>query len=97
MVPLNTAKLSLEALKLAERALQVGNVGSATDAGVGAQIAFTGVRGGIFNVLINLPQIQDREFKEDMMSTCSQLEKDGELLLDQALNALWSYLETNLS
>ncbi len=97
LVPLNTAKLSLEALKLAKRTLEIGNVNSATDAGVGAQIAFSGVRGGIYNVLINLPQIQDRKFKENIISNCSQLEKDGELLLSEALNVLRSNLENNLS
>ncbi|RMH79828.1 MAG: glutamate formimidoyltransferase, partial [Calditrichaeota bacterium] len=84
-VPLNTAQLSLEALRLAAEAVEKGNVNSVTDAGVGAQIAFTGVLGGIFNVLINLPQITDEVFKQTMRQTCTALESEARTLLDQTL------------
>jgi glutamate formiminotransferase/formiminotetrahydrofolate cyclodeaminase len=85
-VPLNTANLSLEALKLAAEAVEKGNVNSVTDAGVGAQIAFTGVIGGNFNVLINLPQISDEQFKEEMKTVCANLEKEARVILDKTLN-----------
>ena len=85
MVPLTTAQLSLEAEKVAEKVVGLGNVNSVTDAGVGAQIAFTGVRGGIFNVLINLPQITDREFIDKMKTTCAALEKEAEQLLNETM------------
>ncbi|MFQ5584281.1 MAG: glutamate formimidoyltransferase, partial [Calditrichia bacterium] len=73
-VPLNTAKLSYEALQISSRVVEIGNVNSVTDAGVGAQIAFTGVVGGIFNVLINLPPIKDKGFVNEMKSTCKKSE-----------------------
>jgi glutamate formiminotransferase/formiminotetrahydrofolate cyclodeaminase len=85
-VPLNTANLSLEALKLSAEAVQKGNVNSVTDAGVGAQIAFSGVIGGNFNVLINLPQIKDEQFKEQMKTTCANLEREAREILDATLN-----------
>ncbi|GAB4328608.1 MAG: hypothetical protein Kow0037_03070 [Calditrichia bacterium] len=85
MVPLNTAKLSLQAEKIAARVVELGNINSVTDAGVGAQIAFTGVRGGIFNVLINLPQITDEAFKAEMKATCSQMEKEAQVLLEKTM------------
>ncbi len=84
-VPLKTATLSFDALKLAQKAVENGNINSVTDAGVGAQIAFTGVRGGIFNVLINLPQITDKEFVEDMKATCAKLEKEAEEELNRTI------------
>lgn len=87
-VPLNTANLSLEALKLAAEAVDKGNLNSVTDAGVGAQIAFTGVIGGNFNVLINLPQIKDEQFKEEMKSTCAKLEKEARVILDKTLQVV---------
>jgi glutamate formiminotransferase/formiminotetrahydrofolate cyclodeaminase len=80
-VPLKTARLSDEALKIASRIVEIGNINSVTDAGVGAQIAFTGVLGGIFNVLINLPPISDKAFVTEMKDTCDQLkERAGRLL-----------------
>ena len=84
-VPLNTAELSTEALNIAAEAVQKGNKNSVTDAGVGAQIAYTGVIGGIFNVLINLPPIKDKEFVEEMKSTCSELEKKSVKKLEETI------------
>ncbi|OGB68130.1 MAG: hypothetical protein A2Y94_13440 [Caldithrix sp. RBG_13_44_9] len=88
MVPLNTTRLSLEALKIARRVVEIGNRNSVTDAGVGAQIAFTGVRGGIFNVLINLPQVTDQQFIKEMKDTCSKLEQEAEKILQDALKTV---------
>jgi glutamate formiminotransferase/formiminotetrahydrofolate cyclodeaminase len=85
-VPLNTALLSFETLKICREVVEKGNANSITDAGVGAQIAFTGVLGGIFNVLTNLPQITDESFKVEKKSTCASLEAEARNILDAALN-----------
>ncbi len=85
-VPLNTAQLSFEALQIAQKVVSMGNVNSVTDAGVGAQIAFTGVRGGIFNVLINLPQITDKNFITEMKKTCKTMENDAEKMLQETMD-----------
>ncbi len=84
-VPLNTARLSSEALRLCAEAVEEGNVNSVTDAGVGAQIAYTGVLGGVFNVLINLGQITDEAFKDDMRRTCKKMEADAKNRLEKTL------------
>ncbi|MBI9099887.1 MAG: cyclodeaminase/cyclohydrolase family protein, partial [Spirochaetaceae bacterium] len=57
----------------AKNSAEMGNVNSLTDAAVGAQIAYTGVRGGIINVLINLKNIKDRDFIREMKSKCEEL------------------------
>jgi glutamate formiminotransferase/formiminotetrahydrofolate cyclodeaminase len=85
-VPLGTAQLSLDALKIAKRVVEIGNVNSITDAGVGVQIAFTGIRGGIFNVLINLPQIQDQKFIGEMKKSCKLMEDEAEVLLNETMS-----------
>jgi len=84
-VPLTTARLSLEAMELCGVAAAKGNVNSVSDAGVGAQIAHTGVMGGVFNVLINLPQITDETFKAEIKTTCAELEKKSQRLLAKTL------------
>jgi glutamate formiminotransferase/formiminotetrahydrofolate cyclodeaminase len=96
MVPLNTAELSLEALITAKRVVEIGNRNSATDAGVGAQIAFTGVRGGIYNVLINLAQITDKKFIQDMKKKCAELEATAQQHLDESTNTLKSIIDKML-
>ena len=53
-VPYQTAQASYAAMQAAWSVAQHGNVSSITDAAVGAQTGFAGVRGGIWNVLINL-------------------------------------------
>ena len=72
-VPLDTARASFAALELAGEASRLGKVASITDAAVGAQMAFAGVRGGIWNVVINLKDITDAGYVADMQSQCADL------------------------
>ena len=85
-VPLETAKLSLEAIKLCKPVAEHGNQNSITDVGVGANIAYTGVIGGIYNVLINLKDIQDESFVAEMRKTCKELKENAKNSLDEVLN-----------
>ncbi len=92
MVPLETAKQSLEAIRVATTVVKHGNPNSITDVGVGAQIAFTGVEGGIYNVLINLKDITDEEFNEDMRNKCRELKKEAHLLLEEVQQHVYKFI-----
>ncbi len=83
LVPLGTAELSLDALKLAKTVVEHGNPNSITDVGVGAWIAHTGVVGGIYNVLINLKDISDEKFNEEMRERCKLLRSNADELLQE--------------
>lgn len=83
-VPLRTAEACLEALRLAGSVASVGNPNSLTDALVGAQIAFAGLRGGLWNVRINLKDIADPAYCADMEVRCRGILAAGE----QALAAI---------
>jgi len=72
-VPFNTAVESEKAIEIAKMVAELGNPNSITDVGVGAQIAYTGVIGGIYNVLINLKDIKDDEFNSQMRKNCDDL------------------------
>ena len=74
-VPLQTARLSCEAIAVAVTVVEHGNPNSISDVGVGAHIAFSGVKGGIYNVLINLKDIKDEAFIKEMKKNCGALEK----------------------
>jgi glutamate formiminotransferase/formiminotetrahydrofolate cyclodeaminase len=91
-VPLNTAQLSFEAIEIAEVVAKNGNPASITDVGVGVQSAYTGVLGGIYNVLINLNDIKDEKFNDDMRKTCAELKVKAQGKLSEVLN----YVESNL-
>jgi glutamate formiminotransferase/formiminotetrahydrofolate cyclodeaminase len=85
-VPLSTAEKSAEAIELAGRAVDKGNINSVTDAGVGAQIAFAGVIGGILNVLINLKEIDDADYVEKMATICKNLQNSSQKKLESIMS-----------
>ncbi len=92
MVPLNTAKQSLRAIEIADVVAKYGNPNSITDVGVGAQSAYTGVLGGIYNVLINLKDIKDEKFIDEMRNSCLELKTKAQKKLGEVL----SFIENKL-
>lgn len=91
-VPLQTAVESSKAIEIAKVVAQHGNPNSITDVGVGAQMAFSGVLGGIYNVLINLKDIDDKNFCDNMKSRCEQLKIDSQNKLNEVLEIVESKL-----
>ncbi len=82
-VPWRTAAASLEAMKLASEVAQIGNPNSITDAAVGAQMGYAGVRGGVWNVMINLKDIRDDAYVSDMQKQCNRILKEAAVLAEQ--------------
>lgn len=82
-VPWATASACLQAMEAAELALTHGNPASLTDALVGATVAFAGVRGGLWNVLINLKDITDAAYNDEMKVKCAELLAAAKLLLER--------------
>jgi len=91
-VPLNTAQLSYQAIEIAQTVAKYGNPNSITDVGVGAQSAYTGVLGGIYNVLINLKDIKDEKFNSDVRKTCEELKDKAQSILKEVLDFVESRL-----
>jgi glutamate formiminotransferase/formiminotetrahydrofolate cyclodeaminase len=91
-VPLNTALLSFDVIEIAEIVAKNGNPNSITDVGVGAQSAYTGVLGGIYNVLINLKDIKDADFNSEMRNTCAELKDNAQKKLAEVLQFVQSKL-----
>ena len=92
-VPLNTARLSFDALELAAKIAEIGNRASVSDAGVGAQTAFSGIVGGTLNVLINLGDITDEKFVGDMKSECEKILSEARKILDDTLEVVKRRIE----
>jgi glutamate formiminotransferase/formiminotetrahydrofolate cyclodeaminase len=76
-VPLQTARLCLEAITLAAAAAELGSRNSVSDAGVAALAARAGVEGAALNVRINLGGIADAAFKTAAAETAAALEADA--------------------
>jgi formiminotetrahydrofolate cyclodeaminase len=48
--------------------------------------------GGIYNVLINLNEIKDEKFNDNMRKTCAELKVKGQKKLNDVLN----FVESNI-
>ncbi len=92
-VPLHTAEESAKILNIAKVVAENGNPNSITDVGVGAQMAYSGVLGGIYNVLINLKDIDDKEFCNEMRNKCESIKSESIKKLDTVLK----YIESKIS
>jgi len=92
-VPFDTAKYSAEVIDLAGIAVEKGNINSVTDAGVGAHIAYTGVKGGLFNVLINLKEIEDKKFVADMIKSCHKLDEQARKNVETVMKRVHEKIE----
>ncbi|MCK6545354.1 glutamate formimidoyltransferase [Myxococcota bacterium] len=84
-VPLDTAKKSLEAMRLARRAAEVGLKSSVSDAGVGAALAMAGVEGGLLNVLINLGGLDDVAYVSSTRAACDAIRAEARALHAETL------------
>jgi glutamate formiminotransferase/formiminotetrahydrofolate cyclodeaminase len=60
-----------------------GNANAASDAGVAAHFAHTGVRGAALNVRINLPGIADRNLAGRLEERLSRIETEAAGLLGE--------------
>jgi glutamate formiminotransferase/formiminotetrahydrofolate cyclodeaminase len=76
-VPLRTAQLCREALELCLAAAKAGNTAMMSDAGVGALVAYAGVKGAVYNVRINLPHIKDKNFAEEIKVQLAMLLREA--------------------
>jgi len=75
--PLETVRLGVEALGLAEVAAEKGNRAASTDAGVAVLLADAAIRGATLNCRVNLSSIRDEGFR-------TRTEADLEALLARA-------------
>jgi glutamate formiminotransferase / formiminotetrahydrofolate cyclodeaminase len=83
-VPWATAEASLAAMCLSRAVAAVGNPSSLSDGAVGVQIAFAGVRGGLWNVMINLKDITSAAYVADKREACARLLAEARAIADEA-------------
>ncbi len=82
-VPYRTALDSVEAMRTAREVALHGHAASVTDAAVGCAVAFAGVRGAVWNVLVNLKSIKDAEYVKDMKEKCAAALIDARQILHE--------------
>jgi glutamate formiminotransferase/formiminotetrahydrofolate cyclodeaminase len=87
-VPWSTAEASYAAMQLARSVVTHGNPSSLSDGAVGVQIAFAGVRGGLWNVLINLKDVADPAYVAEKRAACVALLAQARALAEEAADAV---------
>jgi glutamate formiminotransferase/formiminotetrahydrofolate cyclodeaminase len=93
-VPLATARLCLQAIKLAEEAAVTGNRNSASDAGVGALVAKAGLEAAVLNVRINLPSVREGAFKVATVAEIADLQAKSAAPVARTLAAVENTLKS---
>ncbi len=81
--PLETARLALAVLWLADRALGLGNPHLVSDLGCAAEFAAAGLLAAAYNVRANHAYLRDREVLRTQEATLSELAAEGQIVLDR--------------
>jgi glutamate formiminotransferase/formiminotetrahydrofolate cyclodeaminase len=95
-VPLQTAQLSLEVLRLAERMVLIGNLNAITDAGTAGALCRAAVSAAGANVRINLSGMNDDPQAEKMLDQLAAVEKDINMLYAALQNHVKERAEIDL-
>ncbi|MBN1756455.1 glutamate formimidoyltransferase [bacterium] len=90
LVPFKTAELCFQALELCHEVARKGNLNSVSDAGVGAVMASAGVFGAGMNVLINFPNLKDRQFVAELKQKLEFLQDQTNALREEILSLVYS-------
>jgi formiminotetrahydrofolate cyclodeaminase len=87
-VPLAVAEKALAVMALARTAVRSGNPNAASDGAVGAMLARAALQGALFNVRINLRDLQDQAFSIRLRRAAEELAGRAEALEREILAAI---------
>lgn len=83
LVPFGVLEKSIDALNLAREIALKGNKNSLSDAGVAGLTAQAAAEGAYYNIKINLPNLQDSEFKSKIKKRATSLKNKAVKLGDE--------------
>lgn len=92
-IPLETAHTCLNVLTLLPIIAVHGNKNAASDIGVAALNARSGLEGAILNVKINLGGIDDKPLCEKTRTECNKMLAEGDKLKTEILKTIYSKIE----
>jgi len=72
-IPLSTMEYSLTALSLSKKIMKIGNKNSISDAGVAAELSAAAINGAYMNVLINLKDINNNEYRSKILKQTEKI------------------------
>lgn len=83
LVPLAAARACAQVMALGKPVVEMGNSNAASDAGVGALLARSGLKGAALNVLINLGSLADKAFVAEQEAALHQILAGQDDLADE--------------
>lgn len=83
LVPFDVLEKSIKALELAKDIAIHGNKNSISDAGVAGLTAQAAAEGAFYNVVINLPDVQDEKFTKEIKTKVESLKKTAIKISDE--------------
>lgn len=86
-VPMETARASVELLRLARGVARQGNVNAITDIASGAHLAMAAIQGAALNVLVNADDLGDESDAQTYRDEIAALEAEAGSLLNEVLSA----------
>ncbi|MBN2244919.1 MAG: glutamate formimidoyltransferase, partial [Candidatus Aminicenantes bacterium] len=92
-VPLKVMEYCIQALELAKTAALDGNKNSISDAGVAGLTAHAGATSAYYNVLINLPGIEDKKFCSEIKSQAKSLKKKADKIVASISDIIQEHLK----
>lgn len=94
IAPLQSAEIGVRLLELSKVVAFKGNVKSISDAGVAVLAAYSGVRGSLMNVRINLQAMKEDMAKGETLTKVKGFEERAKILFDDVNNTI-SFRLTN--
>ena len=73
IIPLQTMRVGLKLLKIATPVVEQGNPNAISDVGVAGLLAYSAIKGGYYNVLINLQSIKDQSMVDSTEQEATQI------------------------
>jgi len=95
-VPLETAKMALAVMRLAETACKSGNLNAITDAATAAQLAAASLTGAAANVSININGLDDGKSREEFNRELASLKTEKEAILTRVAQSVTGRSEITL-
>ncbi len=83
MTPLETMKISLKLLQLARKVIENCNPNAISDVGVGAEMGLAALKGGYYNVMINVVSLEDKETADKLRKEAEKLFKEGQEIAEE--------------
>ncbi len=95
LVPFSVLEKSLEAAKIALTVARSGNKNSLSDSGVAGLCASSSAYGALYNVMINIIDIEDEGFKAGIVEKARSINAEVQTLTDQVKELLTRELKIN--